>query len=111
MLSTDPIDLQLDTATGDLVVDSDCHWTSGVAGISQGIRIALQMFKGEWFLDLDEGIPYLERSGVPADQALIGQKFNQSRAVTMFRETILRAPGVNTITSLAVSFDHTTRKI
>lgn len=110
MLSTDPIDLLLDS-TGDLVVTSDLQWSTGVSGISQGIRIALQLFKGEWFLDLDEGIPYLEREGVPADEALLGAKFNQGRAVAAFRDAIRRAPGVNTIVSLNVAFDRGTRKI
>jgi len=104
VLSTDPIDLLLDSS-GDLVVDTDAHFASGIAAIAQGIRIALQMFKGEWFLDLDEGVPYLERSGVAADQALIGQKFNEARALSEFRKAILRAPGVNSIVTLKVALD------
>lgn len=110
MLSTDPIDLLLD-ANGDIVIGSDLSWAKGVPAVAQGIRIALQLFRGEWFLDLDEGVPYLERDGVTADEALLGQKFDEQRALTAFREAILRAPGVNSITALAIQFDHATRKM
>lgn len=108
MLSTDPIDLLLD-ADGDVVIGSDLEWSRGLAGVAQGIRIALQMFKGEWFLDLDEGVPYLEREGVPAEEALLGGRFNEARALSYFRSAIGRAPGVNKITALTIEFDGTTR--
>lgn len=110
MLSTDPVDLLLDS-TGDLVVTSDLQWAVGLPAIAQGIRIALQLFRGEWFLDLDEGVPYLEREGVSADDALLGAKFNHGRAVAAFRDAIRRAPGVNSIVSLNVTFDRATRKV
>lgn len=110
MLSTDPIDLLLDV-DGDIVIDSDLRWATGLPAIAQGIRIQLQLVKGEWFLDLDDGVPYYEREGVTSAEALLGGRFNQARATAAFRAAILRAPGVNTITSLAVAFDGSTRQL
>lgn len=111
MLETDPIDLLLD-ADGDLVISGgDAAWSSGIAGVAQGIRIALQLFRGEWFLDLDEGVPYLERDGVSADEALLGQRFNEPKALRYFRDAIARAPGVNEIVSLSVTFDGPSRAL
>lgn len=110
MLSTDPIDLLLDV-NGDIVIDTDLQWSTGLNGITQGIRIQLRLVKGEWFLDLDDGVPYYEREGVTADEALLAGRFNEAKALAAFRAAILRAPGVNTITSLAVAFDGPTRKL
>lgn len=110
MLSTDPIDLLLD-ANDDLVIDTDLQWSRGLPAIAQGIRIALRLVKGEWFLDLDDGVPYYEREGVSVNDALLGGRFSEAKALASFRSAILRAPGVNTITSLAVVFDGPTRKL
>lgn len=114
-LSTDPIDWLL-AADGDVSLGptygADLKWTTGVAAVIQGIRVALQMIRGEWFLDDEEGVPYYERPGVPAADALIGQaRFNELKAIAAFREAIERAPGVNQILKLSVSLNKATRKL
>ena len=58
MLSTDRRDLLLNTTTGDLVIGTDLSWSTGLPAIAQACRIVMQMIAGEWFLDLDAGIPY-----------------------------------------------------
>lgn len=111
MLETDPLDILLGN-DGDLaIVDGDLSWSSGLAGIAQGIRVALQLFKGEWFVDLDEGVPYLEREGVTSDEALLGGRFDEARALRYFRAAIGRAPGVLEIVSLSVTFDGPSRAL
>lgn len=102
------VDLLLDD-DGDLVVDSDAHFTTGLLAVAQGIRIRLQMFRGEWFRDLDRGVPYLANSSVDSSEALLGQRFNELRARNAFREAILDAPEVDELTSLEVTFDRATR--
>lgn len=94
------VDLELD-GDGDLVVDRDAHFTTGLDAVAQGIRIRVQMFEGEWFLDLDTGIPYY--------QDILGQKFNEVKIRAAFREEILAAPGVGALLELAVTFDNATR--
>lgn len=109
-LSTDPVDWKLDT-DGDLVLTTDLVWTSGAAGVAQGIRIAVQMIRGEWFADLDEGVPYFEREGVTAAEALLGQKFDKLKADRAYRSAILRAPNIASVASLVVGFSARTRKL
>lgn len=97
-----PIDLLLDT-DGDLVLTSGLEFSTGINAVAQGIRIRIQTFKGEWFLDLDHGVPYY--------QDLLGQKFNEIKARAAFREAILSAPGVDELTELEVSFDAQNREL
>ena len=55
------IDLALDPATGDLVfVNRDLATLSGAELVQQRLAIILQMFRGEWFLDADAGIPWFQ---------------------------------------------------
>lgn len=111
LLSTDPIDWYLDPTAHDLIIDTDLSWTTGVQAVVQGIKIALAMIKGEWFADLDEGVPYLERDGVESAEVLLGQKFNIERARAAMRPVILSVPGVKSLISLDPSFNRQTRVV
>lgn len=109
MLATDPRDFLLDPVTHDVIITDDLQWSRGLAGVAQDIKIALLMIRGEWFADLDDGVPYLERTGVTADQALLGGRFNQERALTAFRAAILGVSDVVEILALTVVLDTRTR--
>ena len=108
-LSTDPIDLLLNTSTGDLVVGVDLALSTGVAAVVQSARIAMSKIRGEDFLDLDDGVPLFERVGVTAAQAIFGQKFNQGKAVSAYRAALGSVAGVTTINRLDVAFNGSTR--
>jgi len=112
MLSADPVDLPLDPATGDLTfTNGRLVLTTGVPAVIQGARIRMQTIAGEWFLDLDTGVPYFERDGVPAAKAILGQKFSVAKASAAFRKQIFDTPGVTAVTALNVSFDGPTRAL
>lgn len=105
LLATDPVDIALDTATNDLlIVNGDAQLISGLDGLAQEIRIAVLMVRGEWFLNLDAGVPYLERDGVTATEAILGQPYNQVKTNAIFREAILGVNGVSTLDFLASSY-------
>lgn len=54
-------DLKIDVTTGDLVVESgDLVLVSDLAAISQSVRTRLRFYRGEWFADLDVGVPWYE---------------------------------------------------
>lgn len=101
------VDWALDLDTGDLIFP--LRYTTGLEAVAQGIRIRLLSFRGEWFLDLDDGVPYLVREGVTADEALLGQRWDQTKAVQAFRAAIVAAPGVDDLTRLTVEFTGATR--
>lgn len=98
-LVDDPIDLALGD-DDDLIVTTDLAFVRGLAGVAQMCRIAVQMFAGEWFLDLDVGIPYWEDIfGAPAEVALLSARAG-------FRDELLAVDGVLDIVSLVVTFDN-----
>lgn len=92
------------TTSGDLDLTSgDLRFTTGLAAVAQGIRIRLQLFKGEWFMDLEEGVPYF--------QDLLGHKFSETKARAAFRDSILAAPGVVELVTLNTIFEGSTRTL
>jgi hypothetical protein len=100
--SGDKIDFLLDD-NGDLVLTSDLVFSIGINAVAQGIRIRIQTFRGEWFLDLDHGVPYY--------QDLLGHKYNEIKARAAFRDAILSSPGVDDLLSLEVEFNNQTREL
>lgn len=103
LLATDPVDLLLDS-DGDIVVrDGDLVWARGVDAVAQIIRIRLLMFKGEWFANLDAGVPYY--------QDLLGQKYDEAKVQDAMRAAITGAPGVAEVLSLRVTFNGATRSV
>lgn len=112
LLSTDPVDLLLDSS-GDLVIENgDLVLTlagDDPGGVGQLIREAVLLVKGEWFLDLDAGVAYFERDGVDASEAILGQTFDAAKCETAFREAIAAVAGVDTVVSVSATFDDGTR--
>jgi hypothetical protein len=106
-LETDPQDVALDT-DGDILLDAEgLHFVSGMAAIIQAVRIRLLMFRGEWFLNQDIGVPYFEE--------LIGDASKrpgvEERARAAFGAAILDTPGVVTVLKLDVAINPSTRKM
>lgn len=97
---TPGVDLLLDT-DGDLDLTAGLQFTTGLQAVQQGIDLRLSNFKGEWFANTNDGIPYF--------QEILGSKFNKLRVVQIFREALLQTPGVLEILSLDVNFDAGTR--
>jgi hypothetical protein len=98
-------DLQLGT-DGDLLVDTDLHLVTdevNSAATVQAIKIRLQRFAGEWFLDLDSGIPYWEQ--------ILGQRTDVAVKVAqiVFRSEMLKVWGVVSVLSLSITVDPSTR--
>ncbi len=104
MLETEPRDLLLDRYN-DLVITTDLDWSRGVAGVMQECRVKLQMFQGEWFLDLDKGIPYWGQ--------ILGQKPALAIAAigASFTETLLSIEDVIAVTKMQVTYAGATRTL
>lgn len=86
-----------DVSSGDLELVSDGE------AIVQAVSIALQFVRGEWFYDLEAGVPYFQDV----------LKKNPSPAVlqSTFRKAILDVRGVTAVTSLSFTLDTKTRSL
>lgn len=105
ILANEPRDLLLD-ANNDLVITGgDFQFARGITAVTQSCRISVQMYEGEWFLNLDAGIPYLDGIlGKPAGMVeLVAKK--------EYRDELLAVEGVLKITKLDTSFDPITRTL
>lgn len=117
-LITDPITILLDPVTGDLP-DGPLQEATGFAAVAQGARVRLSLCAGECFCNLNAGVRYRARPGVPASLALLGQKFNRSKTLNEFRSNLLGdaqrgiigVPGVKAVPVLDATFDVNTREM
>lgn len=97
------------TIDADNPVEWDLHLTDGqitfppdqVAAIVQHIRTRLEFFRGEWFLDLREGLPYY--------QEILVKNPALGRVRALFRATIMETPGVVLVDRLDLSLNRSTR--
>lgn len=88
----------------DLVVEGgDLQLARGAAAIVQSVRIAMGFFAGEWFLDLDAGVPYYQEVLVKTPNINVLQG--------IFKDAILSVPGISDITTLNLSFDAASRTL
>lgn len=112
LLANDPVKFARDV-NGDLVVPFQL--VAGLDAVALGIRDRLLLFAGEWFLDLDAGVPYLPSvdgsNAVTERAALLGQKFDPVKTRAAFRREILSVPGVVAVPVLLTSFDGPTRRL
>jgi hypothetical protein len=107
-LATEPVCLAL-TTTGD--VEIPLRFVSGVEAAAQGCRERLRAVRGEWFRDLNLGVPWFENDQVPPTRAILGQRYDERRVRAEVRAALLGDPtGVITeILRLDVSFSTATR--
>ena len=96
-------DIKLDTA-GDLeVAAGDLVLVSAADAIVQAVRIRLQFFKGEWYLDLDAGVPYY--------QSVLVKNPDPGVLQTVFRKALLETPGVLAVNALSLTQDRAARSL
>ena len=98
------MDLQLDT-TGDLDVSTgDLLLISGTDQTAQRLRIKLQFFLGEWFLDQRVGIPYLDRGDGSVPNPILGNKQISEAAIrAIYARAISTDEAVRSLESLDVN--------
>lgn len=88
---------------GDLnILNGQIHFWDGMDARRQKLGMILRFFKGEWWLNRDEGIPYFE--------SVIGK---QRLAVVrnVFRKALLTCPGAVAIPVLQLNLDGATREL
>lgn len=98
-------DLKLNTTTWDVAIENgDFVLVDGLEALKQKVAISLKMFKGEWFLDQRQGMPWL--------QEILGRKFsNYSSIAGLLRNAILKIDGVDSVEINGITYDGVTRAL
>ena len=101
---SNPVDLLLDT-NGDLVVGSDLSFSSGINAVAQSCLIAIQMIMGEWFLNLNVGIPYFD--------GILGEKPSAAIAVAQIsiNSALLACDYVTSVEVLKIAYVGSSRSL
>ncbi len=87
-------------ADGDYAINS---FIEDSAATVQAVTTRLRMFRGEWFLNLQEGVPWFQSVFVkPARQAV---------ADKLIRDTINQTDGVESIISYDSNYNSSTRRL
>lgn len=92
-------DIALNQDTGDIV--TPLRYVEGAECFAQRIRIRYKFFKGDWFLNPEEGIPYIEEileKGIP-----------QVRLDSIFRLVVESTPGCDSLLTFTTALDTANR--
>lgn len=104
------LDLLL-TANDISVTAGDVSMVTGADQVKQSIVIALRLFLGEWFDNLDAGMPYYQQilDTAPTYDGT-GRQAPSARIVeSIFRKHILDVDGVEAITAFDLDLERATR--
>lgn len=95
------MDLLLDSA-GDLdLTTNDFQLVDGVEAVRQELQIRYRFFLGEWFLDPDEGVPYV--------RDVLKKAPNEARVRALLLEVARTTPGVASVDNIDLDLDVATR--
>lgn len=91
-------------AVHDLVfVNGECPTTGNIKDVvAQRLYILLRTFKGEWYLNEEYGIPWLER--------VLGQRVRKSTVDMMIQSAVIKEAGVRSVTYFRSWYDNSTRE-
>jgi len=96
--------MDLKLTGGDLAIENDdLVLVDGVDAVAQHVSTSLKTFLGEWFLDTRIGFPWFER--------VLGQKPRLSELNQLFREAVLKVPGMLAITDMNVTYEGASRNL
>lgn len=99
-----PRNLKLGTISGDLELSAgNLQIISGSDSIAQDLKVRMQFFQGECFLDLTAGIPYFQDVLIKNPDANVLQ--------SVFRRALLDTPGVSEVLALDLTLDRTGRRL
>lgn len=98
------VDIALDAKKHDIIIkDNDMLLIDNAERVAQQIKIQLLTLLGEWFLNVNHGVPYLEY--------ILVKKPNPSLIRQIFREQILSVNGVTDVSIKDLEYDVQYRKM
>lgn len=97
-------DLRLDTLIHDLKINKyDLSLVDDLESTAQRLKVRLLFFLTEWFLDREQGIPYL--------QDILQKAPDLQKVENIIKTVILTTPRVIQLNSFSLDYDNLTRKL
>ena len=89
-------DIKLNAA-GDIDLSSGgAELVTGLDASAQRLKIAMQSFQGDWFLDLADGLPYFGR--------ILIKNLNEGDVQSLYFRQALRQPDVVSVDEISLTF-------
>lgn len=110
VLLAEPLVLDRDDC-GDLIVP--LRTVSGLPAVAILVRAAILLWRDEYYLNRDVGMPWLETEDgiVTEDDAILGQRFDAAKLERSVRGDVLKVTAVRTITDFKAAFDGAERAV
>lgn len=92
------------TQSHDLAIENfDLQFVTGSEAIVQNVKQTLLMFKGEWFLDTQAGVPWIKE--------ILGTKNSLSSIKAIILNAVTDVYGVEEVTNYEQTYDGTNRSL
>lgn len=97
------IDIGINSSTNDILsIDGKVGILDDADEVIQRVRTRLRRVLGEWFLQINAGLPYFNGD-------MLGGK-NTQYVMMVVKAEILNTTGVQDVTSISIDYNNTTRK-
>ena len=93
---------------GDIVTNG-VLWNYDSSAIAQNVSTRLKLFLGEYFRDITEGVPWLEKED--GGDGIFGKGYSLSQVESILRQRIVRTSGVVKLLKFTMDYTPTNRKI
>jgi len=93
---------QLD-ANGDYVLGNNAFLINSPEAVGQAVLTRLNLFLGEWFIDITDGTPWLTE--------ILGKRFSTTNPDAAIKQRILGTQGVTEITDYSSAYNGNARSI
>lgn len=95
--------LKLDPSTHDLtLVNASFETVDDVEAAGQEAKTRLLFFKGEYFLDVRQGVPYFTD--------ILAKGYDESRVKSILRQAITNVPGIVDVPAISIDLNRATRE-
>jgi hypothetical protein len=86
-----------------LLANNNLFVVNGPEAVAQHVRQRLMTFEGEWFLDINAGMRWLED--------IMARRYNPTLAEAMVKNEVLDTPGITGINALSISYSQERRDL
>ena len=95
-------------SNGDIVTHGET-WATDAEAVAQTAKTRLNLFLGEYFRDITDGMPWFEKED--GSQGIFGKGYSLAQVESLIRRRILETPEVLKILRFTTDFDNNERRL